>query len=105
MNLHGINLASEEVRDFCARWKIANLSVFGSILRDDFRPDSDIDFLAEFDSNAEWDAFDHLDMEEDLARLLGRRVEIVGRTAIEASGNRFYYREILGKAEQVCARG
>jgi hypothetical protein len=43
MTAHGIDLDSEAIRDFCAKWKIKELSVFGSILREDLRPDSDVD--------------------------------------------------------------
>lgn len=103
MTKHGINLDSPAVQEFCSKWKIEQLSVFGSILRDDFRPDSDIDFLVDFAANASWDAFDHMDMEEELAGIVGREVDIVGRSAIEFSRNRFYKREILAKAEHVSA--
>jgi predicted nucleotidyltransferase len=104
MTAHGIDLDSEAIRSFCAKWKIRELSVFGSILRDDFRPDSDIDFLADFEMNAGWDAFDHMDMEEELAKIVGRKVDLVGRSAIEASRNRFYKKEILSTAEPIRAK-
>jgi predicted nucleotidyltransferase len=103
MTKQGIELDSPAVRQFCEKWKICRLAVFGSILRDDFRLDSDIDFLADFEEDAEWDAFDHLDMEDELQGLFGRRVELVGRNAIIASRNRFYIKEILGSAEAVIA--
>ncbi len=105
MNRHGIEFDSEELRAFCRKWKIRELCVFGSILRDDFRPDSDIDFLADFEEDADWDAFDHMDMEDELEAMFGRGVDLVGRTAIEASNNRFYKREILGNAERVSESG
>src|SRR5712692_3511361 len=104
MTAHGINLNSEAIRDFCARWRIKELSVFGSILRDDFRPDSDVDFLADFDEDAEWGICDHMDMEEELGTIVGRKVDLVGRSAIEASRNRFYKKEILSTAEPVSAK-
>ena len=85
MTIHGIDLDSQAIRNFCRKWKIKELSVFGSILREDFRPESDIDFLATFDRRYHWDAFDHMDMEEELGRIVGRKVDLVGRSAIEAS--------------------
>ncbi len=70
MKTHGIDLDSLALHAFCDKWKIVELRVFGSILRDDFRPDSDIDFLADFDPDADWDLFDHMDMEEELAAIV-----------------------------------
>jgi|SRR5579862_1986170 len=103
MTAHGINLDTPAVRDFCGKWKIRKLCVFGSILRDDFRPDSDIDFLVDYEDNVRWDLFDHFDMEEELARIIGRQVDLVERSTIEASRNRFRKREILATAEPVIA--
>jgi predicted nucleotidyltransferase len=104
MIAHGIELDTEAIRDFCRRWKIRELSVFGSILRDDFRPDSDVDFLVDFDEDAEWDLFDHFDMEEELAEVVGRRVDLVARAVIEQSRNRLRKREILSTAEPIIAK-
>src|SRR5258706_15880014 len=101
MTLHGINLDSEPIRDFCRKWKITELSVFGSIVRDDFRPDSDIDFLVSWEEGVGWDLFDHMDMQDQLAAIMGRKVDLVSKSAIEESQNRFRKREILTTAEPV----
>jgi predicted nucleotidyltransferase len=77
---------------------ITRLELFGSILREDFRPDSDIDFLVTFAPNADWSLFDHLRMEEELHLLLGRKVDLVSRRAIEKSENWIRQHEILGTA-------
>src|SRR5439155_13489690 len=98
MTRHGIELDSEEIKAFCRKWKIRELSVFGSILRDDFRPDSDVDFLADFDSSAEWDLCDHMDMEDKLARIVGRDVDLLTKYSVETSQNRFYKQGILSTA-------
>ncbi len=103
MIAHGIDLDSPAIREFCRKWKIRELKVFGSILRDDFRPDSDIDFLADFDEDCEWDLFDHVDMKVELAGIVGREVDLVSRSGVEASRNRFYIKEILGTAESIHA--
>ena len=103
MIAHGIDLGTPALRDFCRKWKFRELAVFGSILRDDFRPDSDIDFLADFHEDAEWDMFDHMEMEEQLAGIVGRRVDIVSRPAVERSRNRFRKKHILSTAETVIA--
>lgn len=103
MIAHGIDLNTPEIAAFCRRWKIRELRVFGSILRDDFRQDSDIDFLAEYNDDADWDLRDHMNMEDELAALLGREVDVLDREGVEASSNRFLKREILRSAERVYA--
>src|SRR5437867_1652265 len=89
------------VADFCRRWKIVELSLFGSVLRDDFRPDSDVDVLVAFDPTADWTLLDHARMEEELSTLLGRKVDMVTRPAIERSSNWIRRRAILSSAEPV----
>lgn len=104
MTVHGIDLDTPAIHEFCRKWEILDLRVFGSYLRDDFGPDSDIDFLADFPSDAEWDICDHMDMEEELAAIVGRPVDIISRSAVDASRNRFYIKEILGTAEPIGAQ-
>jgi uncharacterized protein len=86
------------IMDFCRRWKIAELSVFGSVLRDDFRPGSDLDLLARFAPEARWSLFDHARMERELSYLLGRDVDLVSRAALEQSANWIRRNEILRTA-------
>ena len=104
MTKQGIDLDSPAIREFCRKWKITELSVFGSILRDDFRPDSDVDFLVTWDKGARWDAFDHMDAEEELAKIVGRKVDLVSRGAVEQSRNRFRKKHILSTAETIIAQ-
>jgi uncharacterized protein len=104
MKLHGINLDSQTIRDFCNTWMITELSVFGSILRHDFGPDSDIDFLVTFDESAQWDLYDVELMRNELEGMIGRRVDLVSRSAIERSDNRFIKKEVLSTAEPVYAK-
>ena len=73
------------------------------MLREDFGPDSDIDFLVEWDEDAEWDISDHIDMEE-LAAIIGRKVDLVARRAVELSLNRFRKKHILSTAEPIIAQ-
>ncbi|MCK6630055.1 MAG: nucleotidyltransferase domain-containing protein [Anaerolineae bacterium] len=63
--------------DFCQRWHIRELALFGSVLRDDFNPDSDVDILATFTPEADWSLFDHVRMEEELSHLLNRPVDLL----------------------------
>ncbi|HEY0557044.1 MAG TPA: nucleotidyltransferase domain-containing protein [Thermoanaerobaculia bacterium] len=89
------------LEEFCRRWKITELSLFGSALRDDFRADSDIDLLACFAPDAEWSLLDHARMEKELKEMLGREVDLVCRTTVEASPNWIRRREILNTGEEI----
>jgi len=94
-----------EVARYCRRWKITELAVFGSALRADFRADSDIDILATFADGADWSLFDHVQMELDLAEIIGRRVDLVSRRAVERSDNWIRRDAILQSAEPLFVEG
>jgi len=94
-----IEIPKEQISDFCRKWKIAELSLFGSVLRDDFRPDSDIDVLVTFSRDAEWSLLDHMAMEEELSAIFGRKVDLVSRKAIERSENYIRRNAILETAQ------
>jgi len=99
---HGITLPMGPIAEFCRRWKIRELAVFGSFLRDDFGDQSDIDLLIDATTGASWTFADLLlAMQEEMARLLGRRVEFVERTAVERSRNYIRRRHILATAEPI----
>lgn len=86
---------------FARRWQVRELALFGSALRDDFGPESDVDLLVTFESEAAWSLFDHVEMQDELATLFGRPVDLVGRRAIECSRNPFRRRAILDSAQTV----
>lgn len=94
-----IEMPKEKIADFCRKWKILELSLFGSVLREDFRPDSDIDILVSFSSDAEWSLLDHMAMEEELSAIFGRKVDLVSRKAIERSQNYIRRKAILETAQ------
>jgi hypothetical protein len=98
VNKPKIDIPRKKAADFCRRWKIVALALFGSVLRDDFRPDSDVDLLATFASDAEWSLFDHVSMEEELASILGRPVHLVSQRAIQHSTNWIRRKAILETA-------
>ena len=100
---HGIDLDSPAIREFCSKWRINELCVFGSILTDNFRENSDVDFLADFGKDPDWDLCDHMDMEDELSVIVGREVDLITRYSVESSANRFRKEEILSTAEPVCA--
>jgi uncharacterized protein len=77
MNDHRIRVPRDAIAEFCRRHHIRKLALFGSVLRDDFRPDSDIDVLVEFEPGHVL-GFAILDMEEELSRLFeGHKVDII----------------------------
>jgi predicted nucleotidyltransferase len=96
-------LDQEKIADFCGRWHIIEFAVFGSVLREDFRPDSDIDCLVTFDPDAKWTLLDHVRMERQLSELLARPVDLVSKRAIERSSNYLRRRAILESAEVLYA--
>jgi len=53
-------ISTDEIAEFCRRWKICKLALFGSALRDDFGLDSDVDILVEFDKDADWGLLNHI---------------------------------------------
>ncbi|MCH7888878.1 MAG: nucleotidyltransferase domain-containing protein [Proteobacteria bacterium] len=94
-----IEIPKDKLADFCRRWKITELALFGSIVRDDFKPDSDVDMLVTFTPEAEWSLLDHVLMEEELGQIFGRRVDLVTRRAVERSRNWIRRKAILQSAE------
>jgi predicted nucleotidyltransferase len=95
-----INLPKEEIEDFCRRWKIKEMSIFGSVLREDFSPGSDVDILVSFFKDARWSLFDWVDMIEELKRITGREVDLVERESLR---NPFRRRTILTNKEVIYA--
>jgi uncharacterized protein len=98
-----IDVPHDHIVEFCKKWQIVEFAVFGSVLRDDFRAESDIDVLVKFAENAKVSLFDHVDMEEELKMIFGRNVDLVSKRGIEQSRNYIRRREILGSAEVIYA--
>ena len=77
-----ITVDREKIAEFCRRWKITELSLFGSVLRDDFRPGSDVDVLVTFAPDAQWSLFDAVEMEQELSTIFGRKVDLISRRPV-----------------------
>jgi predicted nucleotidyltransferase len=92
MRYHEIDISESQLAELCRKWKVTELSLFGSILRDDFGPDSDIDVLVVFQPDAPWSLWDLLDMREELQDLFGRTIDLVEKEALR---NPFRRYEIL----------
>ena len=82
-----ISFDREHLAGWCRRWKVRELAAFGSVLRPDFGPESDIDLLVTFEFGADWSLIDHERMQEELTGLSGRKVDLVSRHGIERSAN------------------
>ncbi|OYD14626.1 DNA polymerase subunit beta [candidate division WOR-3 bacterium JGI_Cruoil_03_51_56] len=100
MNQPRINIPKDKIAEFCHRWKITEFALFGSVLRDDFRPDSDIDVLVTFAADAPWSLFDLGAMSAELKEMLGREVDLVEKAAVK---NPFRRRHILNNLQVVYA--
>ena len=102
MNPH-LRLPREAIEDFCRKWMIIRLEIYGSALREDFRDDSDVDILVTFASDSHWSLMDLVVMEKELSRIIGRKVDLVERVSIERSQNPLRRKEILDTAKQFYA--
>jgi predicted nucleotidyltransferase len=93
-----IDYDKEKLRDFCRIRKVTEFSFFGSVVRDDFGPESDVDVMVRFAADARWSLFDIVDMENELADIFGRPVDLCEREAIEVSRNPYRRLSILSTA-------
>ncbi len=100
-----LDISDAELDDFCRRWKITELSLFGSVLRADFGPDSDIDLLVRYAADARWSLLDHIKIEQELSALLGRKVDLASKRGVERSQNWIIRQSILDSAELVYESG
>jgi hypothetical protein len=89
-----------DIADFCRRWQITELSLFGSVLREDFRPGSDVDVLVTFAADAPWSLLDLVTMQEQLRQVFGREVHLVEQAGLR---NPFRRQAILSNREVIFA--
>lgn len=99
MSIH-IQFDKDRIVEFCSKWKITEFSFFGSTLRDDFAPESDVDILVTFEPEAPWSLWDFIDMRDELQELFGREVDLVEKTGLR---NPFRRHEILKTREVIYA--
>lgn len=93
-----------EIEAFCKKWKITEFSLFGSVLREDFGPDSDVDVLVSFDESARWRAKHLIEMRDELQALFGRDVDILTRRGVDMMRNHLRRDIILGSSSRLYAR-
>lgn len=95
-----ITLPQENIENFCRKWKISEMALFGSVLSEDFRPDSDIDILVSFKNDAGWGLFEFVDMVDELKAIFGRKVDLVEKDSLR---NPFRRQAILAGNEVIYA--
>jgi predicted nucleotidyltransferase len=100
MRKRGLPVPRKKISEFCRRWNVVELSLFGSALREDFRPDSDVDVLVTFALEAQVSLFDLVQMQTELKALFKREVDLVEKESLH---NPYRRREILQTAERVYA--
>jgi predicted nucleotidyltransferase len=98
-----VTVSADRITGFCRRWKVIELALFGSVLRGDFRPDSDVDVLVSFAPEVRWSLFDLVVMQGELQAILGREVDLVERAAVEQAENYIRRRSILSNIEVIYA--
>lgn len=93
-----IQVPMEKIEAFCRKWKVQRMWLFGSALREDFGPESDVDVLVEFAPEARWSLLDLVGAEQEMSEILGRPVDLIEWECVERSDNWIRRRHILENA-------
>ena len=101
MNRARIEIPKDRIAEFCRRYRIRRLAFYGSVLREDFRPDSDVDVLVEFEPGQTASLLKMASLELELSQMLGRKVDL--RTPIELS--QYFRKEVIQDSETQYAQG
>jgi predicted nucleotidyltransferase len=101
MTTLAVPLPTAAITQFCRRWKIRELALFGSVLRADFGPASDVDVLVTFADDADWGLLAHVQMQQELATILQRPIDLISKRALEQSPNWVRRQAILNTAQVV----
>lgn len=101
MTIGQMELSHEALAALCAKWRIRRLALFGSVLRGDMRPDSDVDLLVDFEPGEKWSLLQLATAEQEFGRLFGRKVDLVDRASLARSQNPYRRDAILESAEVV----
>lgn len=96
-------IPKDKLEDFSQRWKVTELALFGSVLRADFGPDSDIDVMVTFSPEAHWSLLDLVRMQQELEDIFCRPVDLVEREAIIRSPNYIRRKNIMQSAQVIYA--
>lgn len=96
-----IEVPMERIEAFCRKWQVRRMWLFGSVLREDFGPESDVDVMVEFAPEARWGLLDLVGAEQELGAVMGRSVDLVERQCVEQSTNWIRRRHILENARML----
>ncbi len=102
--LDRLGVSEETIADFCLRHRITEFSLFGSALRDDFRADSDVDIIVDFEAGATPSLNGHIRMQIELESILGRDVDLFTARSVRDMRNRFRRERIQHEQQQVYGR-
>jgi len=105
MKMHALDIRMDRIEAFCRKWSVRGMWLFGSVLREDFRPDSDVDVMVRFAEDAHWGLMDLVAMEDELAAIFARKVDLVTRRSIEENPNYIRRNHILEHAEVLHVAG
>jgi len=96
-----VKVPKAKIAEFCKRWNISELAIFGSALRADFHPESDIDVLVSFAPQAHVTLFDMVHMQDELKSIFGREVDLISKRGLETSRNYLRRKNILDSAQVI----
>lgn len=96
-----IRIPTAKLAEFAKRWNISELALFGSALREEFGPDSDIDVLVSFKPGAQVTLFDMVRMKDELEKIFGREVDLISKRGLENSRNYLRRKQILDSAQVI----
>jgi hypothetical protein len=96
-----VKIPKAKIAEFCRRWDVSELAIFGSALRADFRPDSDVDVLVSFTPEAKVSLFDMVHMQDELNQIFGRDVDLISKRGVEDSRNYLRRKAILESAQVI----
>ncbi len=98
---HRLGVSLSTIYEFCQKWSITELALFGSILRDDFNSESDIDFLVTFAPDKKIGMFELFKLEDELKTIVKRDIDLVFKSSVETSHNWIRKRQILKTIEVI----
>ncbi len=101
MNKQRFTIPRKKVADFCKRWNVSEFSIFGSALRADFRPDSDVDVIVSFAPGTNVTLFDMVHMQDELKQIFNRDVDLISKRGLETSRNYLRRKAILESARVI----
>jgi predicted nucleotidyltransferase len=99
-SIRNITIPEAAIADFCQRHHIRKLALFGSVLREDFKPDSDIDVLVEFEPE-QTPGFAFFTMQDELSEILGREVDLLTFESVQQMENYIRRRSILNSTQVI----